>query len=132
MIGLDTWFFFQLKDRNPKAIEFWKNVAAGNNKVMVSVMVLYELGINMLAAGDKQFYEEIKRILAGIKGVVLVDINLRVVEDAMKIKYSHGLPTIDSLIVACYRVNGCKEIITGDGDIVNLARKGIINIKKLG
>ncbi|MBI3413405.1 MAG: type II toxin-antitoxin system VapC family toxin [Candidatus Aenigmarchaeota archaeon] len=130
MIGLDTWFFFQLKEKNTKAAEFWKNVTAGNNKVMVSVMVLYELGINMLATGDNRFYEEIKKMLTGM-GVVLVDTDLRVVEEAMKIKYSYGLPTLDSLIVACYKVNGCKEIITGDSDIINLSKKGVIKLKIL-
>jgi predicted nucleic acid-binding protein len=131
MIGLDTWFFFQLKNKNQKAIDFWKNVIRGKQRIMLSVIVLYELGINMYAIGEPEFYEGVKRTIANTPNIHLIDVNFDVIEEAARLKYSFGLPTLDSLIVASYRVKKCREIVTEDEDIINLAKKGLIGIKNL-
>jgi predicted nucleic acid-binding protein len=131
MIGLDTWFFFQLRDKDPKAIDFWKSILRGKQRIMLSVIVLYELGINMYSKGESKFYEEVKRIVTKTQNIRIVDINLDVIDKAIRLKYSFGSPTLDTLIVASYIIGKCSEIITEDEDIINLARKGLIKIKRL-
>ncbi len=131
MIGLDTWFFFQLKKEDPKAIDFWKSVIRGKEKVAVSVLVLYELGINMYAKGEPGFYEEVKGIITRIKNIMILDLNLEIIEKAMKIKQTHHSPTLDSLIVSSYIVNKYDQLVSEDAHMIELATKNVIKIKKL-
>jgi predicted nucleic acid-binding protein len=130
MIGLDTWFFFQLKDRNQKAIDFWKSIIRGKQRIMISAIVLYELGINMYSKGESKFYEEVKRIVTKTQNIHIANINLDVIDEAIRLKHSFGSPTLDALIVATYRVGKCLEIVTEDKDIINLAKKGLIKTNK--
>ncbi|OGI15004.1 hypothetical protein A3K63_03195 [Candidatus Micrarchaeota archaeon RBG_16_49_10] len=131
MIGLDSWLFFELKNKNEKAIDFWRFVISGKTKIFVSVLVLYELGLHMFRRGESRFYTEMKQIILNTPNIHVVDINAEITERALKLSHTYNMPAVDSLIVASYLSKKCESIITNDKHMVNLAGKKVIKIKSL-
>ena len=131
MIGIDTWFFVQLIEGNSKAREFWKGVLSGRRKVMLSVVVLYETGIQFYRRNNAFFYQELVRRIQDTPTIRLLDLTMEAINEALKLKNTYNTPTLDALIVGTYLANRCKKVLSQDAHFRELRDRNVISLKSL-
>ena len=128
MVGLDTGYFVGMIQGEDDIIKHWKNLKAHGVMPYVSVLTLGELLYLTIRLGKP---EHGRKMVEGIaKTANVLDVNRQIVERAAALKGGRGIPYIDSLIIASFLENGCKEIHTKDrhhfGEVKNKGLKIII------
>ncbi len=123
-VGIDTGFFYALKQAHPVAIQVWQE-----KEIVTCALVLYELQKKLLKGEFKHwpaFIESLK------EAVTIVEINTDIALKAAHLAHGLGMPGIDALILAALLEAGCKEIYTTDGHFELYKKKGveIINLNK--
>lgn len=128
MVGLDTGYFVGMIQGEQNIIKHWEDLKAHDAIPYVSVLTLGELLYLTIRVGKP---EHGRRMVEGIvKTANIVNVNRQIVERAAALKGGRGIPYIDSLIIASFLENGCKEIHTKDrqhfGEVKNKGLKIII------
>ena len=112
MVGLDTGYFMGMMLGDKGIIEHWEGLKEKETAPCVSVLTLGEILYLTIRIGKPQ---QGKKMVEGIeKTCTILDVDKQVVERAASLKGGHGTPYIDSIIIASFLENGCKEIHTKD------------------
>jgi predicted nucleic acid-binding protein len=112
MVGLDTGYFVGLIQGEKNIISHWQSLKSGEIIPYVSVLTLGELLYLTIRAGKP---EQGRKMIEGIeKTSMVVNVDRQIVERAATLKGGHGIPYVDSIIIASFLENGCKEIHTKD------------------
>lgn len=121
-VGVDTGFFFALKEQNPDAVKVWNE-----NEIVTSVIVLYEMQKKLLRGNFPKWPKIIDDMK---KSMLLVPLTTEVALKAGHIAHSTGMPGLDSLILASLIEAECTEIYSSDPHFSLYKKKGIkiINI----
>jgi len=115
--GVDTGFFFALEEKDPVALNVWRE-----QEIVTSVIVLYELQKKILRGHLRKW----PTILEDIKlSVFTVALNDDIALLAGHISHKHGLPGLDSLILASLADAKVKQIYTTDAHFELYKEKGI-------
>lgn len=128
MVGLDTGYFVGIIQSEENIIKHWEGLKAHGVIPFVSVLTLGELLYLTIRVGKP---EHGRKMVEGIvKTSTIVDVNRQIVERAAALKGGRGIPYIDSVIIASFLENGCKEIHTKDrrhfGELKNKGLKIVI------
>ena len=128
MVGLDTGYFVGMIQGEEDIIKHWEDLKARDVIPFVSVLTLGELLYLTIRVGKP---EHGRKMVEGIvKTSSIVDVNMQIVERAAVLKGGRGIPYIDSLIIASFLENNCKEIHTKDrrhfGEVKNKGLKVVI------
>jgi predicted nucleic acid-binding protein len=93
-------------------IKHWEDLKEKETVSCVSVLTLGEILYLTIRIGKPQ---QGKKMVEGIeKACTVLDVNKAVVERAAALQGGHGTPYIDSIIIASFLENGCREIHTKD------------------
>lgn len=115
--GVDTGFFFALEEKDPVALKVWRE-----QEIVTSVIVLYELQKKILQGHLKKW----PTVLEDIKlSVFTVALNDDIALLAGHISHKHGIPGLDSLILASLTDAKVKQIYTTDAHFELYKEKGI-------
>jgi predicted nucleic acid-binding protein len=114
MVGLDTGYFVGMIQGEEGIVAHWEKLKTGEVIPYVSVLTLGELLYLTIRIGKP---DQGRKMIGGIERTsVVIDVDRRIAERAATIKAGRGIPYVDSIIIASFLQNGCKEIHTKDGN----------------
>jgi len=116
MTGIDTGFFFALREGDPRAIQIFQEA-----RLAISVLTLFELRRIALRRGFE--WEEFKEPLTRLG--VIAEISPEVADRAAFASYSAGLPAVDALIIASLQAVGCDKIYSRDPHFAKYRSKDV-------
>ena len=112
MVGLDTGYFVGIIQGEKNIIKHWGGLKTREIIPFVSVLTLGEIFYLTIHVGKP---EQGRKMVEGIEKMSnVVDVNKQIVERAAALKGGRGIPYVDSIIIASFLENGCKEIHTKD------------------
>ncbi len=112
MVGLDTGYFVGMMLGDKGIIKHWEGLKTGEVIPLVSVLTLGEILYLAIRSGKPR---QGRNMIEGIeKASMIIDVNKQIAERAASLKGGHGIPYVDSIIIASFLENDCKEIHTKD------------------
>jgi predicted nucleic acid-binding protein len=112
MVGLDTGYFVGMIQGEKSIIAHWEKLKASETIPYISVLTLGEILYLTIRVGKP---DQGRKMIAGIeKTSMVIDVDKKIVERAAALKAGRGIPYVDSIIIASFLENGCKEIHTKD------------------
>lgn len=112
MLGLDTGYFVGIIQGEKHIIKHWEGLKTREIIPYVSVLTLGEILYLTIRVGKP---EQGRKMVEGIEKMSnVVDVNKQIAERAAALKSGRGIPYVDSIIIASFLENGCKEIHTKD------------------
>ena len=123
-IGLDTGFFVRLLAGRKKAISVYEKIINGEEKAVISVIVVFELRrLALKGIIDRRTYDLLENNLKRIFEVVPLDLEIAI--EASSISHGTGLHASDALIYTSYRKAECSLIYTTDGAFETVQSKQV-------
>jgi len=114
-VGLDTGFLLKLYEGNERSRGYAEKLASGKWRGVVSAVSWYEFPRVLMRRGID--YEKAIRFLKGFcEGVTVVELKKETFARAFKVSMAFGLPALDALILTGFMEEGCRAVITTDGD----------------
>lgn len=129
VIGTDTGFFIELAKGNSTAKEIWNNVSNGDEELIVSVVSLNEIAVYFYRKGNLEEKDKLINLIKLMPNIELVAVSAKIGEESAKYKYSLGIPTVDSLILTTFILQGCKEIISTDKHFKKAEEQRLIKVR---
>jgi predicted nucleic acid-binding protein len=116
VIGIDTGFFFALREGDRQAIQIFRE-----SEIAISVLTLFELRRLALRKGIPwgDFGAPLEKI------AMVAEISRDVADPAAIVSYNAGLPAIDAMIIASLQALGCEKIYTRDRHFTNYHSKEV-------
>jgi len=122
-VGIDTGFFYLLKDEHPAALKVWET-----EEVIASAVSIYELQKHVLKGEfkDLPLAEKIEQ------SITVMSVNKNIAKKAAKISHTFGIHSLDALIISSLVEAGCKKIYSGDPHFEDFKEKNvkIVRLKK--
>ena len=113
MIGLDTGFFIKLLQGQANLKDVWLSVVEGKEKAVVCVLTLFELErLQLKGLISAEAFEALREAI--LLNCLIVNIDADLVSEAARLSYRLKLAAVDSLILASFRLAGCKRVLTTD------------------
>ncbi|TCK02482.1 type II toxin-antitoxin system VapC family toxin [Phorcysia thermohydrogeniphila] len=113
MIGLDTGFFIKLLQGQANLKGVWLSVVGGKEKAVVSVLTLFELErLKLKGLINCEALEALREAI--FLNCLVVEVNADLVVEAARLSYGLKLATVDSIILASFKLAGCKKVLTTD------------------
>jgi len=123
-IGLDTGFFVRLLAGRKKAISIYEKIINGEEKAVISVIVVFELRrLALKGIIDRRAYNLLENNLKIIFEVVPLDLEIAI--EASSISHGTGLHASDALIYASYKKSKCSLIYTTDSAFETVQSKQV-------
>ena len=129
VIGADTGFFIELTKDNSEAIKIWNKVLNGEEELIVSVISLNELSVYFYRTGNIEKKNRLIDLIKSIPNIELVPVTAKIAEESAKYRHSLGIPTVDSLILTTFILQGCKEIVATDRHFEKADEQNLIKVK---
>ena len=114
VIGVDTGFFIELTKDNSEAINIWNKALNGDESLIVSVISLNELSVYFYRTGNIEKKDRLINLIKLIPNVELIPVTSEIAEESAKYRHSLGIPTVDSMILTTFILQGCKESVATD------------------
>ncbi len=116
MIGVDTGFFFSLREGDPLALRIFEE-----EDIAVSVLTRFEL--RRLSLRRAMPWAEFRLLLT--RSAEILDITGEIADEAAAISHGTGMPALDALVLASLVAAGCRTIYTRDEHFLRLVRKDL-------
>jgi len=117
LVGVDTGFFYNLKEGNRLAQKVWQA-----SDVTVSVITIFELEKHSLKSPTEHW----QRLFMAMKeACFMVPVSLEISLQAARIAHGTGIPSLDSIILASLLSAGCRKIYTSDTHFLLYQKAGI-------
>jgi predicted nucleic acid-binding protein len=117
-VGVDTSLFIYLIEEHPKFLPIvrplFAEADAGRRQLVTSAVTLLEVLVVPFRAGDRALAARYEALLAGSRGLTLVDIDRVQLRAAAQLRAAHALRTPDALQVAEAVSEGCAVLVTND------------------
>ena len=101
MVGVDTGFFFALSEGHPLAEKVFRE-----SDISVSVLTQFELRRISLRRGIP--WEDMSGPLS--RSAAFLDVTGEAADEAARISFGAGLPSLDALLLACLGKAGCRPV----------------------
>ena len=130
MSACDTGFFVEYLDANARAAEVFAAARVGRERLIVSVISLYELRrLALEGVTEKGRTEKLLVLLHRVCRVVYLDQNSdELLERAARIAHGNGLSMADSLILSSALLAGADTLYTTDSDMAKYRGKDGPNV----
>ena len=122
----DTWFFIQLANNNPKALEIWQEIKDGKGRLAISTLVIAETIKQFLRKNMKKDLESLSHAFTNSEKISVVDVTKEIAEMGGKFSYYHDMPIIDSIIQATAVTMNYTNILSSDEHYKIAERQKII------
>ncbi|HUT07750.1 MAG TPA: PIN domain-containing protein [Candidatus Latescibacteria bacterium] len=116
MIGVDTGFFFALREGDPTAVKVFEE-----EDLAASVLTRFEL--RRLSFRKSIPWPDFAVHLT--RSVAILELTAEAADQAAGISHGTGMPAIDALILASLVAAGCRTIYTRDEHFLRLARQDV-------
>jgi len=116
MIGVDTGFFFALREGDPAALKVFEE-----EDIAASVLTRFEL--RRLSFRKSIPWSDFAVHLT--RSVTILELTAETADQAAAISHGTGLPAIDALILASLVAAGCRTIYTRDEHFLRLVREDV-------
>lgn len=116
MIGVDTGFFFALREGDPGALALFER-----EEIVVSVLTRFEL--KRLAHRRGLPWTELGLLFG--RSTTELYLTAEAAEEAASISHATGMPALDALILAGLLAAGCRTIYTRDEHLLRFGRKDV-------
>ena len=127
--GADTGFFIEYANGNATAKEIWDKVSNGEEELIVSVISLNEISVYFFRKGSIKEKDELINLIKLMPNIDLVPVSAKISEESAKHRHSLGIPTVDSLILTTFILQGCKEIIATDRHFEKADEQKLIKVR---
>jgi len=131
MIGVDTGFFTELKNDNPKAKKLWNMVVEGEEEMVISVVSINEMLVHFFRKGKPELGKELLTSLKLFPNISMVPVSENIAEKSAGYRYGLGIPTVDSLILTSFVIEQCDSVISTDSDFLKAKEQNIIEVEHL-
>ena len=131
MIGVDTGFFTELKNDNPRAKEVWNMVVEGEEEMAISVVSINEILVHFFRKGKPELGKELLTSLKLFPNISMVPVSENIAEKSAGYRYGLGIPTVDSLILTSFVIEQCDKVISTDSDFLKAKEQNIIEVEHL-
>lgn len=129
VIGADTGFFIEYANGNPTVKEIWDKVSNGEEELIVSVLSLNEISVYFFRKGNIKQKDELINLMKLMPSIDLIPVSAKIAEESAKYRHSLGIPTVDSLILTTFILQGCKEAVATDGHFEKADEQNLIKVK---
>ena len=124
MVGLDTGFFISLMKSDSKAVDFWNSLGGKDYLPSVSILTIGEILYISYRLGKPKIGKTMVDNIFMSSRVLPID--RAIIEKAASLKAGQDIPYVDSIIIASFMLNNCREFHTTDGKhFSKLKNKGI-------
>ena len=110
----DTWFFIQLAEQHPKAIDIWKEIKEGKGRLVVSTVVIAETVKQLLRKNLSKDIDLLSQAFKTSEKVRVIDVTKEIAEDGGRYAYSQNMSTIDGIIQATAIKTDYRDILSND------------------
>ena len=126
----DTWFLISLTKKEEKAIKIMRNVIQGKDRLIIPSIVICEFFKKMFQKGKEgSKVDEIIREARASRNVEIVLLDENIAKEGAKVSFSHGIPTIDSIIAATCKILDCHFLLSDDPHFQKLVKKEYLKMK---
>lgn len=127
---VDTWFLLELFKNTEKASRIFKDTITGKNILVVPTISILELIRLSIRAGEKlSKAESLLNELKISQKVQIIVLDETIAKEAARVSVSYGISTVDSIIVATYRISECDKLLSKDDDLIELSKKRYLKIE---
>jgi predicted nucleic acid-binding protein len=116
MIGVDTGFFFALREGDPTALKVFEE-----EDIAASVLSRFEL--RRLSLRKSIPWSDFASHLT--RSVMILELTTEAADQAAGISHGTGMPAIDALILASLVAAGCRTIYTRDEHLLRFVRQDV-------
>jgi predicted nucleic acid-binding protein len=116
MTGVDTGFFFALREGHPMAVQVLQD-----EDLAVSVLTHFELKRIALRRGIP--WKDIGGPLS--RSSTLLEVSVEASDEAARISHGTGMPALDALILASLVGAGCRKVYTRDEHFMRYRRRDV-------
>jgi predicted nucleic acid-binding protein len=113
VLGADTGFFVAYANNHLRATEIWQELIDGLHTIVVSTLTINEILVYFYKLGNSQ--QEWVDLMLQTDNVNIVPVSIQIALDSAKYRYSLGLPTVDSVILATFLEYSCDKMFSTDG-----------------
>ena len=133
MNACDTGFFVTYLNANRQAAEVWAAARARNQKLIVSVVSLYELRrLALKGVIERERTEQLLTLLPSLCHIVYLDRGCgELLERAARVAHGNGLSLADSLILSSALLAGADTLYTTDSNMAKYRGKDGPNVVAL-
>lgn len=127
-VGLDTWFFYQVKKENPKALKVLEKIKNGTHVAIVSSIALFEIFLQFLKQGESRSIKEFKDICEEFENFEVISPSIDISDSAARYRHSLACPDADALILATCIKENCDVVISECRHFKKAKEQNIIDV----
>jgi predicted nucleic acid-binding protein len=122
ILGADTGFFIKRSEQNPRALQLWQELRAGQHTLVVSTVSINELLAYFLRRGMNREADEWYHILTQHSEIRLVPLSAEVAAQSARYRLVLLLSTVDSMILTTCVIQQCDLLKTTDSDLETISK----------
>ncbi len=117
-VALDTALFIYFIEEHPRYLAviepLFEEAQTGTRELVTSALTLLEVLVVPYRGGDQNLAARYEQILAGSRGILIVDISGDQLRAAAQLRALTGIRTPDALQLAAAAAAGCTAFVTND------------------
>ncbi|MBI3412568.1 MAG: type II toxin-antitoxin system VapC family toxin [Candidatus Aenigmarchaeota archaeon] len=122
----DTWFFIQLTNRHPKAVDIWSEIKSGKGRLVVSTVVIAEAVKEILKNNLFRDLGDFLHAFSVSENITVIDVTKEIATDGGKYSFSQNMTTIDGIIQATAIKTDHINILSRDEHYKKAEKQGLI------
>lgn len=127
-LGGDTGFLVRVIEGFSDAASFWEQVTTGASDLVLSCLSINELLTHYYKRGRGDEAKEMIALIAALGNGWFVAADRAIAERSAGYRYSLGIPTVDSVILATFVEAGCDLMLTTDPHMQRADPQGIVKV----
>lgn len=128
LLGADTGFFVKLEEKNLEALRLWDGVIEGKEDLMISTLSINELLVHFYRRGKSEKAKELLALTRSLGNIEFISVTEEIAEKSAGFRHGLGLHTVDSIILASFKIRGCELLVTTDPAFQIANEQNIINV----
>ncbi len=127
-LGADTGFFVKLEEKNLEALRLWDEIIEEKNDLVISTLSINELLVYFYRKGKTERIKELLALIISLGNIKFIAVTEEIAEKSAGFRHGLGLHTVDSIILASFKMRGCELILTTDSAFQIASEQNIINV----
>lgn len=126
----DTWFLIKLAEKDDKALDKKRSVIEGKDRIFIPTIVITEFFKKLMQKGKKEReMESFLRNLTASEKIKTVFLDETIAKESAKVSISYGIPTVDSIVAATYKISKSDKLLSDDEHLKKLEKKKYLKIE---
>ena len=110
----DTWFFLQIANQHPKAVDVWKEIKEGKGRIVVSTVVIAETIKQLLRKNLNKHIGSLSEAFRTSDKITVIDVTKEIAEDGGRYAYGQDMPTVDGIILSTAIKTDHRNVLSND------------------